>query len=119
MESNGDDYVMDILSTPDDKFMMFWMEDAWPAAKLMFTKIDIDGNTEIGWNPNGNSLSNSAFDSRNLKLREISDGSGILAVWIQDGNFSDIFTQKIDWSGNIIWEEGGIPITQNDNDQVK
>ena len=98
--------------------MMFWMEDAWPAAKLMFTKIDIDGNTEIGWNPNGNSLSNSSFDSRNLKLREISDGSGILAVWIQDGNFSDIFTQKIDWDGNLIWEDGGVPITEGDNDQV-
>ena len=116
--SNGDDYIMDIVKTPDGNFMIFWMEDAWPAAKLMYTKIDVDGNTEIGWNPNGNSLSNSSFDSRNLELREINDGSGILAIWIQDGNFSDIFTQKIDWDGNIIWEEGGVPITENDNDQV-
>ena len=116
--SNGDDYIMDVVKTPDNKFMIFWMEDAWPAAKLMFSKIDADGNIEIGWNPNGNSLSISNFDSRNLQLKKINDDSGVLVVWIQDGNFSDIYSQKIDWDGNILWEEGGIPITTDDNDQV-
>ena len=24
--SNGDDYIMDIVKTPDGKFMIFWME---------------------------------------------------------------------------------------------
>ena len=50
--------------------MIFWMEDAWPAAKLMFTKIDVNGNGEIGWNPNGINLSNSQFDSRNLQVKK-------------------------------------------------
>ena len=118
VSSIGDDYVMDIIKTPDGKYMIFWMEDAWPAAKLMFSKIDANGNVEIGWNPNGNSLSNSSFDSRNLELRKINDESGILAIWIQDGNFSDIYAQKIDWDGNILWNDQGVPITTDDNDQV-
>ena len=50
IDSNGDDYVMEVIPTPDDKYMVFWMEDAWPAASLKFTKIDGQGNTEIGWN---------------------------------------------------------------------
>ena len=116
--SMGDDYLMDAIPTPDGKFMIFWMEDAWPAAKLMFTKIDVNGNGEIGWNPNGINLSNSQFDSRNLQVKKISDNSGLMAIWIQDGNFSDIYAQKIDWDGNILWEDGGLPISTGDNDQV-
>ena len=118
VDSNGDDYVMAVLPTPDEKFMIFWMEDAWPAASLKFSKIDEQGNTEIGWNPNGNSLSNSSSDSRHLQVKPVSDGSGLLAVWIQDGNFSDIYTQLIDWDGNVSWNEGGVPIVEADNDQV-
>ena len=64
MDSNGDDYIMAVVPTPDEKYMIFWMEDAWPAASLMYSKIDAEGNTEIGWNPNGNSLSNSSYDAR-------------------------------------------------------
>ena len=117
VDSNGDDYIMAVLPTPDDKFMVFWMEDAWPAASLMYSKMDSDGNTEIGWNPNGNSLSNSSFDSRHLQVKTIDDGTGVFAVWIQDGNFSDIYAQVIDWDGNVLWEEDGVIVTDADNDQ--
>ncbi len=118
VDSNGDDYVMAVVPTPDDKYMIFWMEDAWPAASLKFSKIDEQGNTEIGWNPNGNVLSSSSSDSRHLQVRPVNNGSGLLAVWIQDGNFSDIYSQFIDWDGNTAWTEGGIPIVDADNDQV-
>ncbi|MBI88446.1 MAG: hypothetical protein CMG60_00025 [Candidatus Marinimicrobia bacterium] len=118
VDSNGDDYIMAVLPTPDGKFMIFWMEDAWPAASLKFSKIDEQGNTEIGWNPNGNALSDASSDSRHLQVKPVTDGSGLLAIWIQDGNFSDIYSQFIDWEGNILWSEGGVPIVSEDNDQV-
>ena len=44
MDSNGDDYIMAVVPTPDEKYMIFWMEDAWPAASLMYSKIDAEGN---------------------------------------------------------------------------
>ena len=119
IESSADDYIMAVVPTPDDKYMIFWMEDIWGAALLKFTKIDQQGNTEIGWNPNGNNLSNSNFDSRNLQAKAINNGSGVLATWVQDGNFSDIYAQSIDWNGNIQFEIGGIPIVEADNDQVE
>ncbi|MBI90219.1 MAG: hypothetical protein CMG60_09045 [Candidatus Marinimicrobia bacterium] len=116
IDSNGDDYIMGVIPTPSSQYMIFWLEDAWPAAKLMYSMVDQDGNIAIGWNPNGNSLSDPSFNSRHLQIKEISD-NGILAVWVQDGNFSDIYAQMIDWQGNILWQSGGIVITDADNDQ--
>ena len=118
VSSNADDYMMSIVPTPDGKFMIFWMEDAWPASSLKFSKIDSEGNIEIGWNPNGNSLSNSSFDSRNLTVKSVADESGVLAIWTQDGNFSDIYAQMISWDGEALWNEGGIAVSEADNDQV-
>ncbi len=118
VDSNGDDYIMAVLPTPDDKYMIFWMEDAWPAASLKYSKVDNQGNTEVGWNPNGNSLSNSNYDSRNLQVKIANNGSGLLAIWSQDGNFSDIYSQFIDWDGNALWGDGGVPVSEEDNDQV-
>ena len=106
VSSNADDYIMSVVPTPDGKFMIFWMEDAWPASSLKFTKIDSEGNIEIGWNPNGNSLSNPSFDSRNLTVKSVADESGVLAIWTQDGNFSDIYAQMISWDGEALWNEG-------------
>ena len=40
VSSNADDYIMASVPTPDGKFMIFWMEDAWPASALKYTKID-------------------------------------------------------------------------------
>ena len=120
VDSNGDDYIMAVEPSPneDGKFMIFWMEDAWPAATLKFSKMDVEGNIEIGWNPNGNNLSDASFDSRHLQVKPYGGDEGLLLVWIQDGNFSDIYAQAIDWEGNTLWQDGGIPIVSADNDQV-
>ena len=116
IDSNGDDYIMGVIPTPGEQYMIFWLEDAWPAAKLMYSMVDQDGNIAIGWNPNGNNLSDPSFNSRHLEIKKIGD-NGIFAVWVQDGNFSDIYAQMIDWEGNALWQSGGIVISDADNDQ--
>ena len=124
VDSNGDDYLLGVIPTLDNKLLIFWMEEAWPNAVLKYTKIDHDGNIEIGWNPNGNSLSNSYFDARNLQVKVIDDNSGILAVWTHsalEGTSvlpTDIYAQVIDWDGNTLYADGGVIITDADNDQV-
>lgn len=117
VDSNGDDYLMGVVPTPDNKFLIFWMEDAWPAAQLKYSKMDADGNIEIGWNPNGNSLSNQSIDARHLQVLKIDDEIGVMAVWTQIGNFEDIFGQVIDWNGNAVWDEDGVAICEAENDQ--
>ena len=94
VESNGDDYIVEIIPTSDDKFIIFWLEDAWPAASLKFTKIDMNGDIEIGWNPNGNQLSTSQMIQETY-VKMSDEDIGMLAIWTQDGNFSDIYAQVI------------------------
>ena len=34
-------------------------------------------------------------------------------------NFSDIYAQLVDWSGEVQYGTGGIPVVEEDNDQVE
>ena len=116
-ESNGDDYIQSILPTPDGGFLIFWVEEVWPASRLKYNKVDASGSTAIGWPPNGYSLSNQSIGATNLNVKAISEANGVLAVWNQEGNFSDIYAQKINWDGQIEWNASGEPISIEDNDQ--
>jgi hypothetical protein len=93
-ESNGDDYIQSILPAPDGGFLVFWVEEVWPASRLKYNKVDASGAVSIGWPPNGYSLSNQTIGANNLSVKSISETSGVLAVWNQEGNFSDIYAQK-------------------------
>ena len=116
-QSNGDDYIQEIIPTPDGHFLIFWIEEIWPASRLNFNKIDANGSTAINWPPSGYSLSNQSLKANNLSVKIISDSEGVLAVWNQDGNFSDIYAQKINWEGVVQWENFGVPVCTADNDQ--
>ena len=41
----------------------------------------------------------------------------MLAVWNQEENFSDIYAQKINWNGQTEWDDNGVAISIEDNDQ--
>ena len=116
-ESNGDDYIQSILPTPDGGFLVFWVEEVWPASRLKYNKVDASGSISIGWPPDGYSLSNQTIGANNLSVKSISETSGVLAVWNQEGNFSDIYAQKINWNGLKEWDENGLAISMEDNDQ--
>ena len=118
VSSNGDDYVRAILPAPDGNYLFFWIEEVWPASRLKYKKVDADGSTAIGWPPSGYSLSDQSAEAGNLVVKKISDTDGVLAVWNQDGNFSDIYAQKIDWEGTAQWATGGVAVTTADNDQT-
>ena len=117
VESNGDDYIQEIIAAPDGHYLIFWIEEIWPASRLKFNKIDANGNTAINWPPNGYNLSNQGLEASNLSVKIISESEGVLAVWNQDGNFSDIYAQKINWEGLPQWENFGLPVCTADNDQ--
>ena len=84
---------------------------------MKYNKIDQSGNTAIGWPPNGYSLSNQSFEANNVSVKKISDVGGVLAVWNQDGNFSDVYAQKVNWDGVVQWQDFGVPVSIADNDQ--
>ncbi|OUW78528.1 MAG: hypothetical protein CBD77_04125, partial [bacterium TMED217] len=65
----------------------------------------------------GHSLSDQSLEANDISVKKISDSDGVLAVWNQDGNFSDVYAQKISWDGEAQWTDFGIPISTEDNDQ--
>ncbi len=115
--SNGDDYIKDIVPTPDGNYLIFWVEEIWPASRLKFNKIGPNGSIAIGWPPSGFSLSDQSLEANNVAVKKISDSEGVLAVWNQDGNFSDVYAQKINWDGDVQWGNYGVSICTADNDQ--
>lgn len=117
VDGAGDSYLLAAIPTPDNKILIFWMEEIWPNAVLKYTKIELDGSIEIGWNPNGNNLSDVSLDSRELQVKKINDGTGVIALWKTVVNFADITTQAIDWDGNKLWDENGVVVTDDANDQ--
>ena len=117
-ESNGDDYIQAVIPAPDGiSFLIFWVEEVWPASRLKYNRVELNGQVSTGWPPNGFSLSNQSIGADNLSVKKISDTDGVLAVWNQEGNFSDIYAQKIGWDGEAQWESNGIPISMEENDQ--
>ena len=117
-ESNGDDYIQAVIPAPDGiSFLIFWVEEVWPASRLKYNRVQLNGQVSTGWPPNGFSLSNQSIGADNLSVKKISDSDGVLAVWNQEGNFSDIYAQKISWDGEAQWENNGVPISISDNDQ--
>ena len=118
-ESNGDDYIQAVIPAPDGlSFLIFWVEEVWPASRLKYNRVELNGQVSTGWPPNGFNLSNQSIGADNLSVKKISDTDGVLAVWNQEGNFSDIYAQKIDWDGEAQWESNGTPISIEENDQT-
>ena len=117
-ESNGDDYIQAVIPAPDGiSFLIFWVEEVWPASRLKYNRVELNGQVSTGWPPNGFNLSNQSIGADNLSVKKISDTDGVLAVWNQEGNFSDIYAQKIGWDGEAQWESNGTPISIEENDQ--
>ncbi|MCD6380503.1 T9SS type A sorting domain-containing protein [bacterium] len=78
-------------------------------------RIDSDGQTL--WSLGGNGVCVEPGDSKEVSIA-MPDSSGIIAVWsdYRNGDY-DIYVQKVDTSGSILWSSGGIVIKTAEGDQ--
>ena len=77
----------------------------------------IDGNGNKVWDPEG--IPVCTHPTLQDDLNAIADGKGgVIAVWEdwRNGN-QDIYAQRIDSSGNPLWEANGVPVYTGDGDQ--
>ena len=71
-ESNGDDYIQAVIPAPDGiSFLIFWVEEVWPASRLKYNRVQLNGQVSTGWPPNGFSLSNQSIGADNLSVKKI------------------------------------------------
>ena len=79
-------------------------------------KVDENGDPATGWDAEGLDICVEDGNQNNAKIMEIPDG--LLIVWDDYRNDSkDIYGQIVTSEGTVLWEEGGIPLIDYDNDQ--
>ncbi|NQV37550.1 MAG: T9SS type A sorting domain-containing protein [Candidatus Marinimicrobia bacterium] len=115
-----DDYVIDIIQTPDGNLIVILFEQATNNHVYIAKKIDFNGNVISEWSNNGKvTIAGPIGEPKNLKSIVIDDTMGILLAWNETNNFAaDIKVQILKWDGTTIWSQGGIFATTYANDQV-
>ncbi len=77
----------------------------------------LDKNGYAKWTLNG--IPVCVNDSNQTSVNMVTDGaSGAIIIWRDTRNSNnDIYAQKIDSSGNIMWTAGGVPVCNDPNNQ--
>lgn len=79
-------------------------------------KVDENGDPATGWDTEGLDVCVEDGNQNNAKIMEIPEG--LLIVWDDYRNDSkDIYGQIVTPEGTVLWEDGGIPLIDYDNDQ--
>ncbi len=95
----------------------------WHDERMQVTNFDlyaqrIDKDGFVRWTVNGNVVSN--MNGSQSKPDIISDGAGgAIIAWIDTRNGdNDIYVQRIDSSGNILWTPDGVAVTADTSNQA-
>jgi exopolysaccharide biosynthesis protein len=93
-----------------------------PIDGIYAQRVDADGNAL--WTTDGVPVSTVAGDIQQIRL--ISDGAGgAIITWMDSRNdppgddyiFGDIYAQRVDANGNVLWTADGVPISMANGDQ--
>ncbi len=92
-----------IVNDGTDGALIFWESGSFPSSSLYGIHILGDGSIAQGWEINGNLIVPS-FHSSLLDI--IADGyGGAVLSWID--NYYDLYMQRVDGSGNLLWGTNG------------
>ena len=82
--------------------------DGYSSSHVYAQRLDVDGVAR--WTPNGIRVAMNG--SQQLFPTIICDGSGgAIVIWVDSRNGSDdIYAQRIDSSGNLLWSTEGVPV---------
>ncbi len=86
-------------------------------ADIFVQRVDNNGN--VLWTSDGVAICTANNDQKSVQL--ISDGSGgAILAWedYRSGSFSDIYAQRVDANGNILWTADGVAICDASLDQT-
>lgn len=109
------------VSDDNGGFIVVWWDDRNIFADIYAQRINSKGNSL--WDPNGIAVCTAGGVQQIPKL--VSDGAnGCILYWLDYRNdFGDItedaiYAQRIDFSGNILWNKDGIPVCNAKKEQI-
>lgn len=110
-------YLIDLVPSSNGKTIIIFAEETGMAAQM------IDGNGDQVW-ANRKTYLTSATSTTGWTRTHSDNNGGVVLVWLDFRNDpgktyynADIFAQRIDVDGNIIWQDNGIPICTADYNQ--
>lgn len=99
-----------------DKVIICWQDYRSGSSDIYAQAVSLNGN--LLWDSNGIPISTASGTQMGCKVVEDGQGGGIIA-WTDNRNFYDIYAQRVDGAGNVLWTENGIVVNQSDNLQYK
>ena len=98
-------------------FIITWQDKRSNYFDIYAQRIDLDGN--IYWQNNGIPVYTADNEQSNPRITTASDG-GAFIVWEDKRNdidYKDLYIQKLDIDGNLVWNEDGVIVSNAYNDQ--
>lgn len=104
----GNDLNPALISNANGEAIITWINNGLGNYAVYVQKVSSLGVNQ--WTSNGNKISN---DNYNLNMPKIcSDGSnGAFVTWYQDMGTSDVFVNRIDANGSLVWNNYGVNVT--------
>lgn len=86
---------------------------------LLSLSMIISSHSYAAWNYNGNVVAGAGGDQRYHQM--IRSGSGGIVVWEDNryGSYTDIYAQRYDSEGHMLWTENGVPVCLSGRPQIR
>jgi len=97
------------ISTTDDCVVYSWSDTRDGDRDLWAQKVDADGN--LKWGASGKRI-NGAAGNQEKNLVCAAENGGTIFAWIdfRAGGNGDVYAQKTDANGNLLWNNAGVPV---------
>jgi hypothetical protein len=92
-----------------------WYENRFGSYDIFAQRIDADGN--LVWGPDGIDVCASAGDQYNPEITADGSGGAIIAWWDYRDGIGDIYAQRVDGDGNLLWDTDGVPVCTDGSEQ--
>ena len=112
---------LNIVSDENGGAYVIWIDQHLVSGPDIFgTHIDENGNICTGWEENGNEIVVMGGDQNSHTFWEDGTG-GAVVVWhdSRDADNEDLYMQRMDVNGNLLWEENGTRLTDAEGIQEK
>jgi hypothetical protein len=106
--ANGNQYEAQIIPDGSGGAIMTWEDNRNPTTDIYAQRVDADG--AVCWAANGVPICATSVFQLNPQLAPDGAGGAIITWEDTRGAASDIYAQRIDASGAILWPENGVAI---------